>query len=247
MTSGSDIIYRRLDSMEEYEQAVVVQKEVWGFAEIEVVPSRLLLVAAEIGGQVIGALDGDRVIGYCFSIPGLKRGQEMYLHSHMLAVLPEYRNQGIGRRLKLEQRADALSRGIGLVEWTFDPLELKNAFLNIERLGAIIRRYVLNNYGITTSKLHMGLPTDRCVAEWHLSLPRTEAIIDGASRLREVAEERVAIPLAIDEIRRDDIAQAAEIQRVASETFMRCFDLGLAVTGFERTSEEGVYLLSQWK
>ena len=71
--------------------------------------------------------------------------------------------------LKLRQREEALERGVQLVEWTFDPLELKNAFFNIERLGAIVRRYVLNQYGTTTSHLHGGLPTDRCVAEWHVA------------------------------------------------------------------------------
>ncbi len=90
----------------------------------------------------------------------------------MLGVVDDYRNAGVGRRLKLAQREEALARGIDLVEWTFDPLEIKNAFFNIERLGAIVRRYVQNQYGITASPLHGGLPTDRCVAEWWLRSPR---------------------------------------------------------------------------
>ena len=82
------------------------------------------------------------MVAFCLCIPGLKPGGKQYFHSHMLGVLPAYRNTGLGRRLKLEQREDALARGIDLIEWTFDPLELKNAFFNIERLGAIVRRYV---------------------------------------------------------------------------------------------------------
>jgi predicted GNAT superfamily acetyltransferase len=241
------IAYRHLESFEDFEQAVEVQRKVWGFADVEVVPSRLFLIAKKVGGQVIGALDGERLVGYCLSIPGLKHPENTaFLHSHMLAVLPEYRNRGVGRRLKLEQRADALARGIDLIEWTFDPLEPKNAFFNIERLGVIVRRYVLNNYGITTSKLHGGLPTDRCVAEWLLASPRTGAILEGRPREREPVEARIDIPAAIDRLRRDDIAQAAEIQRNASAKFMEYLDGGLAVTGFERSERYGSYLLSRW-
>ncbi len=83
--------------------------------------------------------------------------------------------RGLGRQLKLRQRDDALARGIDLIEWTFDPLELKNAYFNIERLGAIVRRYVRNQYGISTSRLHGGMPTDRCVAEWIGSRARRSA------------------------------------------------------------------------
>ena len=94
----------------------------------------------------------------------------------MLGVMKEYRDAGVGRMLKLEQRKDALARGIELMEWTFDPLEIKNAYFNMERLGAIVRRFVLNQYGTTSSKLHAGLPTDRCIAEWWLASPRVAAI-----------------------------------------------------------------------
>ena len=97
----------------------------------------------------------------------------------MLGVLPEYRDAGVGRMLKLEQREDALARGIELIEWTFDPLEIKNAYFNMERLGAIVRRYVRNQYGTTTSHLHGGLPTDRCIAEWWIASRRVKAILDG--------------------------------------------------------------------
>ena len=102
----------------------------------------------------------------------------------MLGVMKEYRDAGVGRMLKLEQRKDALARGIELMEWTFDPLEIKNAYFNIERLGAIVRRFVLNQYGTTSSKLHGGLPTDRCVAEWRLASPRVKAILDGKAPQR---------------------------------------------------------------
>src|SRR5205807_6359307 len=127
-------------------------------------------------GQVIGAFDGDLVIGFAMAFPGYKAGRP-YLHSHMLAVLPEYRNAGLGRRLKLAQRQEALSRGFDLMEWTFDPLEIKNAHLNIVRLGAIARRYQPDFYGPSSSPLQGGLPTDRLYAEWWLRSPRVRSVL----------------------------------------------------------------------
>ena len=126
-----------------------LQQAIWGFADIELLPLRFLVVVSKVGGHVFGAYDGDMMVGFCFAIPGIKPGGRPYLHSHMLGVLPAYRNAGVGRSLKLKQREEALARGIELIEWTFDPLELKNAFFNIERLGAIVRRYHENQYGIT--------------------------------------------------------------------------------------------------
>jgi len=123
----------------------------------------MFVVAEKVGGQVMGAFAGGQMIGFALSVPGTRSGH-VYLHSHMLAVAKEHRNGGLGRRLKLLQREDALARGIELIEWTFDPLEIKNAYLNIEKLGAIARRYNINQYGITSSPLQGGLPSDRLIA-----------------------------------------------------------------------------------
>src|SRR5216683_4905166 len=119
-----------LSTQPEFKAAVDLQREIWGFAEIELLPVRLFVVATKIGGQALGAFDGERMIGFCLAIPGLKPGAKGYLHSHMLGVLPEYNNRGVGRMLKLAQREDALQRKIDLIEWTFDPLEIKNAYFN---------------------------------------------------------------------------------------------------------------------
>ena len=146
---------------EQFREAVGVQTTIWGFSDIDLLPVRFFVVASKIGGQVFGAYDCGRMVAFCLAIPGLKADGKAYLHSHMLGVLPEYRNTGLGRRLKMHQREDALARGIELIEWTFDPLEVKNAYFNIARLGAIVRRYTRNQYGITSSPLTGGLPTDR--------------------------------------------------------------------------------------
>src|SRR5262249_36861865 len=153
--------------VDEFNKCVDLQKEVWNFADLDVIPLRMFVVADKIGGQVIGTFDGDELVGFALSIPGSRNGHP-YLHSHMLAVRESLRNAGLGRRMKLAQRDDALTRGYELIEWTFDPLEIKNAYLNIEKLGAIVRRYTINQYGYSSSPLQGGLPTDRLIAEWWL-------------------------------------------------------------------------------
>jgi predicted GNAT superfamily acetyltransferase len=162
-------------------------------------------------------------------------------------VLPDYRNAGVGRMLKLVQRDDAASRGIDLIEWTFDPLEIKNAFFNMERLGAVVRRYVYNQYGTTSSPLHGGLPTDRCIAEWWIASPRVKAITAGQPFERNPVDARISIPSDIAAIRANDPARAKEIQQTASDQFRAAFDRGLAVIGFEKTDQAGTYLLGQWE
>jgi predicted GNAT superfamily acetyltransferase len=165
----------------------------------------------------------------------------------MLGVLPAYRDAGIGRGLKLKQREEALSRGIQLIEWTFDPLELKNAFFNIERLGVIVRRYHDNQYGITFSPLHGGLPTDRCYAEWWLASPRVEAILAGNALQAGPPECTITYPADIGHLRTDDPRRARQIQKENGEKFHRAFARGLAVTGFRRGEHECSYLLEPWQ
>jgi predicted GNAT superfamily acetyltransferase len=248
VAAGQDITritLRHLEAVPELREAVQLQKEIWGFSDIELLPLRLFVVAHKVGGQVIGAFDSDHMIGFLISIPGIRQG-ETYLHSHMMGVQTPYRNLGVGRMLKLAQRKDALARNIRLVEWTFDPLEIKNAYFNIERLGAVVRRYVLNQYGTTTSHLHGGLPTDRCVAEWYLDSERVLSVLDDRSVSHEGVVERVAVPNDIAELRQHEPKRAREIQSGVSEAFLAQLQRGLAVTGFERSADSGVYLFSKW-
>ena len=238
---------RQLGTLPEFSDAVRLQKEIWGFEEVELLPVRLFVVANKIGGHSFGAYDNGRMVGFCLAIPGVKPGGKSYLHSHMLGVMPEYRNSGIGRMLKLEQRKEAMSRAIPLIEWTFDPLEIKNAYFNMERLGAIVRRYVFNQYGTTSSHLHGGLPTDRCIAEWWLDSPRANAIIQKQPFERPPSEARISIPADIEQLRRTDPKRTREIQKRAGEEFAACFGRGLAVIGFERSKEAGTYLLGKWE
>ncbi len=135
--------------MDEFDACVELEVETWGYDETEMIPRKTFLLAQKIGGQVLGAFDTDsrhqgsdkKLLGFAMSLPGIKQvnGHALpYLHSHMLAVKQGHRNRGIGAQLKLEQRREALARGIRHMEWTFDPLQIKNAFLNIHRLGAVV-------------------------------------------------------------------------------------------------------------
>lgn len=247
MATSQAIQVRALTTHPEFNAAVRLQQEIWGFEEIELLPVRLFVVATKIGGQAFGAFDGDRMVGFCLGIPGLKPGSKFYLHSHMLGVRTEYQNAGVGRMLKLAQRDEALGRSIDLIEWTFDPLEIKNAYFNMERLGAIVRRYVLNQYGTTSSHLHGGLPTDRCTAEWWIASSRVSAILANEPFDRGPIATRISVPSDIGEIREKDPQRSREIQLRISQEFGAAFERNLAVIGFERSEAAGTYLLGPWQ
>jgi predicted GNAT superfamily acetyltransferase len=238
---------RALTEIEEFREAVKLQKTIWGFEDIDLLPPRLFVVSTKIGGQVFGAFDRNKMVAFLLAIPGVKPGGKGYIHSHMLGVLKDYRNHGLGRKLKLIQREDALARGFDLIEWTFDPLELKNAFFNIERLGAVVRRFVYNQYGTTSSALHGGLPTDRCIAEWHIDTARARTLADNGTIDRGPIAARISIPADIAEIKARDPEKARAIQASAGADFSRYFREGLAVVGIETTPETGTYLLGPWE
>lgn len=240
------VTIRKCEALEEMQACFALQKEVWNFSDADLVPVRLFVVANKIGGQVVGAFDGRELVGFALAIPGNRHGHS-YLHSQMLAVRQQYRNGGLGRRLKLYQRDDALARGFELMEWTFDPLEIKNAYLNIEKLGAIARRYNVNQYGITTSPLQGGLPTDRLVAEWWMKSRRVEAVLGGGRRPDFELRLSIAVPAEIYEWKRSAATRtrALEVQQNNREQFTRAFAEGLAVLGYERNADgSGRFLLA---
>ena len=246
--SAPAVEIRNCHELEEYRACLELQKEVWGFTDAELVPLRMFVVAAKIGGQVIGAFEGRRLVGFALAVPGARAGHP-YLHSHMLAVLESHRNSGLGRRIKLFQREDALQRGFELIEWTFDPLEIKNAYLNIERLAAIARRYNMNQYGITSSPLQGFLPTDRLVAEWWLRSKRVEMFLQTGHRPEFETVRRISVPAQIYEWKAAEgtRARAAEVQSRNRQQFLNAFKEGLAILGYERDGEgNGTFLLGRW-
>lgn len=235
-----------LTTERQFGEVVSLQRVIWGFDDLEILPVRFFVVATKVGGQAFGAYSDGRMIAFCVALPGIKTGGKAFLHSQMLGVLPEFRDSGIGRRLKLRQREDALNRGIGLIEWTFDPLEIKNAYFNIERLGAVVRRFVRNQYGTTTSHLHGGLPTDRCTAEWWVASERVRSVVSGEPFENPPIVERIEVPGDIGATRRNDPQKALAVQAAVAERFESAFGRGLTVVGVDRTPERGAYLLAEY-
>lgn len=235
-------------NIDELRACVELQREVWRFDDIDVIPLRMFVVAEKVGGQVIGAFDDGVLVGYALSVPGSRNGRG-YLHSHMLAVRESYRNSGLGRRMKLAQRDDALRRGFDMLEWTFDPLEIKNAYLNIEKLGAIVRKYSVNHYGFSTSHLHRGLPTDRVIAEWWLKSKRVTQLLEGPGLPPANVLERIEVPWQIYDWRasQENLPKAAAVQERNREKFKEVFARQLTVLGYERdASGNGAFLLGRW-
>ncbi len=227
---------------------MALEKEVWQFEDAELVPDGMFIVANHVGGQVIGAFEGDTLVGFVFAVPGVRDGCP-YLHSHMLAVRTSSRDRGVGHALKLAQRQDAIERGFDLVEWTFDPLEIKNSWLNLVKLGAIIRRYYENFYGQTSSVLHLGLPTDRLVAEWWVKSKRVVDLLDHGQAPAFETLKKISVPGEIYRWRSSaaDLSKAAEVQRRNREEFELAFSRNLTVLGYERDQAgNGVFLLGNY-
>ncbi len=254
--STGKVTIRKCEALEEMQACFALQKEIWKFSDADLVPVRMFVVASKIGGQVIGAFvkkddernAGRELIGFALAIPGMRNGH-CYLHSQMLAVRQQYRNGGLGRRMKLYQREDALARGFELMEWTFDPLEIKNAYLNIEKLGAIARRYNVDQYGITSSPLQGSLPTDRLVAEWWMKSKRVEAVLAGAPRAKFECRASIDVPAEIYEWKAAAAtrAKALAVQGSNRERFNRAFADGLSVLGYKRDElGNGRFLLGEW-
>jgi predicted GNAT superfamily acetyltransferase len=254
------ISIRKLTTLPDFHRCVELQRLVWGESDLETAPYTAFVVAHQTGGQVIGAFDGELMIGFTMAVVGL-HGLTPYLHSHMTAVLESHRNRKVGRLLKLFQREEALARGIRLVEWTFDPLEVRNAYFNLNRLGAIVRTYIPNFYGITTSPLHNNLPTDRLLAEWQLDSRRTIAAIENipaaqpepvatihipaeaspsASDVVGAASDRPLSPITIT------LASKSDLQSRIRSEFQQWFAKGYAATSIRLTPEGAHYGLIPW-
>lgn len=239
------ISVRTITEIADLREAVRLQKVIWGFEDLELLPVRLFVVANRVGGQTMAAFDGDKMVGFLIAVPGIKPDGSHYLHSNMMGVLAEYRNLGVGRQLKIAQREEALERGVEMIEWTFDPLELKNAFFNMQRLGAVVERYVLNQYGVTSSHLHGGLPTDRCIATWYLKSDRVARVVAGQPAPPETIVERIDVPNNIGILRREDPAAARDIQAGVSEKFLEYLRRDLYVAAVERGETHGSYLFAK--
>ena len=175
----SKIQIREIDELAQMRAVEELQKEIWGIPDLDVVPLTHLVAAREAGGVLIGAFEGDMLIGFVYGFPSFERGQLAH-HSHMLAVKPDYRNIDLGRRLKLAQREHVMAQGIGLISWTFDPLQSLNAYFNFSKLGVLADRYLPDFYGEDAASFLHQTGTDRLWVSWFVSSERVERKISGA-------------------------------------------------------------------
>ncbi len=244
-----------------------IQFRVWQMPDYrEVVPLHMMLAVARGGGLLLGAFDGDKLVGFVFGFPGVTAEGQPKHYSHMLAVLPEYRARGIGWQLKVAQREAALARGLDLVTWTYDPLEGRNAFLNLAKLGAVCRTYIRDLYGAMADGLNAGLPTDRLEVEWWVASQWVAQRLGGeggwlmagsalANVTRQVAGEfrepgridlgldapaiQFEIPANYQAIKASDAALALAWRLAAREVFEIYFLAGYTVVDFSRRQSHG--------
>jgi predicted GNAT superfamily acetyltransferase len=243
--ASAGIVIRKCSVLEEFHACVKLQQEIWDEEDLEIEPSTMFVVASLTGGQVLGAFDGEKLVGFTMAVVGVRQGA-VYLHSHQTGVDANYRDRGIGRMLKLFQREEALARGIRLVEWTFDPLELKNAHFNLNRLGAICRRYIPDLYGLTTSPLHRGIPTDRLVAEWWLDSPRVIAAIQDLAPAVTNAPATIELPTELNQRTEEDSARVRAVQTRMREEFRKLFAREHAAIAVKAGEKSTSYLLAPW-
>jgi predicted GNAT superfamily acetyltransferase len=244
--STSAVVIRELYEPAEMKIAVQLQKQIWKYSDLDAVPDQIFIVARESGGQVLAAFEGETAVGFALAFAGA-HGSKLYLHSHMVAVLPEYQGRKIGKNLKLVQRESALARGIDLIEWTFDPLQIKNAHFNIAGLGVIVRRYKRNFYGRTSSPLHAGLPTDRLVAEWWLNSDRVDKALKSEPILTRNVQEHITLPANIRELCTQAPQEAEKVQAQLRREFANWIGKGWAVVGFESCAEQASYFLEPYE
>ena len=176
----SNITIREINDVAEMRAVEELQKEIWGIPDLDVVPLTHLVAAKEAGGVLIGAFDGETLVGFVYGFPSFERGQ-MAHHSHMLAVKPDYRNYDLGRRLKLAQREHVIAQGMDLISWTFDPLQSLNAHFNFAKLGVLADRYLPNFYGEDAASFLHQTGTDRLWVTWLVLSERVQSRISGGS------------------------------------------------------------------
>jgi predicted GNAT superfamily acetyltransferase len=213
----SNITIREIIKLAEMRAVEELQKEIWGIPDLDVVPLTHLVAAREAGGVLIGAFDGETLIGFVYGFPSFERGRLAH-HSHMLAVRPAYRNLDLGRRLKLAQREHVIAQGMDLISWTFDPLQSLNAHFNFGKLGVLADRYLPNFYGEDAASFLHQTGTDRLWVSWLVSTERVKRRISGIS---DPIDFNLGPPLVQvetdDSPRRNDLAEGLAQDHAAIE------------------------------
>lgn len=233
---------RQCETLEEFEACLQMQRDVWQFSDLDVTPLRSFVIARHGGGFTLGAFDTSnkeigkqigKLIGFTHALASFDEKLRPYYYSQMLAVEPGLQNAGIGVKLKLAQRERAFQTGVPLFTWTFDPIQSRNAYLNIVKLGAVVRRYYVNYYGNkSSSAFHRGLDTDRLFVEWWVRSSHVASALAGV-RSSGAPEAVVEVPRDIESIKKRDIDEARHWQLRVRDGFQKCLNEGLYCAGFE--------------
>jgi predicted GNAT superfamily acetyltransferase len=236
-----EVSIRLITTLPELRRIEILQRDVWGMPDRDVVPSHQLLAANGAGGVVLGAFvpSGD-LVGFCYGFIGLRNGRALF-YSHMAAVVEAHRGKNIGFRLKRAQREEAMARGLDWMVWTYDPLQAANAHLNMHKLGARASRYYVNYYGEMDDELNRGIPSDRLEVDWWLRDPRVVRLMRGERSPAPSAGDavRIDVPANLGEIRRSDPAQLRQWRQRTREGFMELFARGYEAVDFV----DGAYVL----
>ncbi len=245
-----EIKVRECETRDELAECVQLQRDVFALPEIEISPVRHLIVTKHAGGFALGAFAGEKLIGFVLSVPAFLRGEKAF-YSHMTAVAKNFQSLGIGAKLKWAQAARAREEGARYVKWTFQPVMARNAFFNLEKLGAVVRHYEPNFYGTdyTTSGSQgekIGLDSDRLFAEWDLEGEKVRKLERG-ERAEEKSEivQKIEIPNDWNDLVRSNPSKAIEEQKRIKQEFQTAFAGGLIAKGFERSETHPRYLLFQ--
>jgi predicted GNAT superfamily acetyltransferase len=239
---------RECTSVEDLSQCVALQREVFALPDIEISPVRHLIVTQHAGGFSLGAFAGGKLIGFVLSVPAFS-GSERFFYSHMTAVKADFQSYGVGAKLKWAQREMALGRGINFIKWTFQPIQARNAFFNLEKLGAIVRSYKPNYYGTDYSTAQdqtkrIGLGSDRLFAEWNLNSPKVVALSKGENFTEsgEIIRE-IEIPTDWNALVKADAEKAVSEQTRVKKEFQAAFAENLICRSFRRSDTNPKYLL----
>jgi predicted GNAT superfamily acetyltransferase len=258
-----EIIIRECASIDELDSCVRLQLEVFGLPELEISPRRHLIVSRQAGGWTLGAFIDERLVGFVHHLAAV-RGSEIFGYSHMMAVDAAYQNKGVGVRLKWSQRERAILEGRRFIKWTWDPMQARNAYFNLNRLGVTVSSYAENFYGtdyVTSPSLTgaepAGIDSDRLFANWQLQSRRVKDLASGAPVSNETIPAKPAamvdIPANWTKLIKEDPRQAKQEQLRVRQEFQNAFASGLIAATFERSMEHPRYLLyekdavSDWK
>ncbi|MEP6818114.1 MAG: GNAT family N-acetyltransferase [bacterium] len=250
----ADIVIRECVTIDELDNCIRLQREVFGLPDLEISPRRHLIVSRQAGGWTLGAFVGDRLVGFVHHLAAVRGDSEIFGYSHMMAVDPASQNQGVGARLKWSQRERAIQEGRSFIRWTWDPLQARNAHFNLNRLGVTAGSYAVNFYGtdyatspLLTNVEPAGIDSDRLFAHWQLQSPRVISLANGSvapgETVRDKPEATIDIPIDWTKLCRESPVQARQEQLRVRAEFQQAFAAGLVAAGFERSTDPPRYLL----